>query len=109
MLESAVARSEMAPETFLIPGAGARRLVRPGQGVKLLFWIKSEDEQIPICERMWVLVEEQLQDGRYVGSLANVPETAGNLSKGTRLVFGSEHIADVDEGPIGAPGSDVRT
>ncbi len=98
-LESAVARSLSAPETFLIPAAAERVAVGVGQGVKLLFWIQSEEEDIPLCERMWVLVEERLAGGRYRGRLESTPDTPGSLHKGERVTFTPDDIADIYTGP----------
>jgi len=97
-LESAVARSEGYPDEFLIPSEDERRSLAVGQGAKLLLWIESTAEHIPVCERMWVLVVDRLADGFYAGVLESTPETLGGLVKGDRLVFGPEHVADIYTG-----------
>jgi hypothetical protein len=99
-LESAVSRSEANPNTFLIPSPSERASIKVGQGVKLVFWIQGEEE-FPICERMWVLVEERLQDGSYIGRLESTPETEARLGPGQRLIFGPDHVAEVFDGPTG--------
>ena len=99
-LESALSRSETNPNTFLIPSENDRTSIKVGQGVKLVFWIQGE-EQFPICERMWVLVERRLSQGRYVGRLESTPETAGLLQRGQRLIFGPEHVAEIYAGSTG--------
>jgi hypothetical protein len=100
MLESALSRSETNPNTFLIPSQSERKSLKVGQGVKLIFWIQGEEE-FPICERMWVLVERRLPDQRYLGHLESSPETAGRLIRGQRLVFGPEHVAEIYAGSTG--------
>src|SRR5688500_763127 len=100
-LESAAARSEEAPDTFMIPSAEARSTLVVGQGVKLVFWIQSPDEEISICERMWVLITEVADGGGYLGVLESTPLTVGGLRKGAQVRFGPEHVADIYDGPIG--------
>ena len=100
-LESAVSRSEANPNTFLIPSPGERASIKVGQGAKLVFWIQGEEE-FPICERMWVLVEERLQDGSYVGRLESTPETDARLIPGQRLIFGPDHVAEIFDGLTGS-------
>jgi hypothetical protein len=94
-LESAVSRAAAFPNDFLIPTESRRKTIKVGQGAKLLFWIDSELERVPICKRMWVLVVELLPDGRYIGILESTPETPGSLVRGTRVMFGPEHVADI--------------
>ena len=100
-LESAEERRQAAPGTFWIPTVEARRSLRVGQGVKLLFWIQSADEDLAQCERMWVVVTEVTKDGRYGGVLESTPSTPGGLRKGTLVGFGPEHVADIYDGPTG--------
>jgi hypothetical protein len=99
-LESAASRSEANPNTFLIPSQDARSNLQVGQGVKLIFWIQGE-EDFPICERMWVLIEQRLPKGDYVGRLESKPETEATLRPGQRLVFGPDHVAEIFEGLTG--------
>jgi hypothetical protein len=99
-LESAVSRSEANPNTFLIPAPSERSSLKVGQGVKLVFWIQG-DEDFPVCERMWVVVVERLQDGNYVGQLESMPETEASLRLGQRMVFGPDHVAEIFDGPTG--------
>ena len=99
-LESAVSRSETNPNTFLIPSESERTSIGVGQGVKLVFWIQGEEE-FPICERMWVLVERRHSEGSYVGRLESTPESAGRLNRGQRLIFGPEHVAEIYAGSTG--------
>jgi hypothetical protein len=106
-LESAVRRSEANPNTFLIPSQHQRSTLKVGQGVKLIFWIQG-DEDFPICERMWVLIEQRLPNGDYVGRLDSVPETESHLHTGQRLVFGPEHVAEIFEGLTGYEDTGAR-
>lgn len=99
-LESAVSRSEANPNTFLIPSQHERTTLKAGQGVKLIFWIQG-DEEFPVCERMWVLIEQCLADGNYVGLLESDPQTESDLRTGQRLVFGPEHVAEIFNGLTG--------
>jgi hypothetical protein len=103
-LESALIRSEQAPDTFLIPSAEERASLGVGRGVKLLFWIQSADEDVAVCERMWVLITGIGADGRYVGVLESMPTTPGGLHKGAELTFGPEHVADIYRGSTGHAG-----
>jgi hypothetical protein len=67
----------------------------------LLFWILSEAENVAVCERMWVLVQEVDSDGSYGGRLESTTETPGRLTKGAPVRFGPEHIAEIFAGPTG--------
>ncbi len=99
-LESAVSRSEANPNTFVVPSQSERSSIKVGPGVKLVFWIQGR-KQFPICERMWVVVEEVIANGEYVGRLESKPATKANLIPGQRLIFGPDHVAEIVDGPTG--------
>lgn len=95
-LESAVARHERHPETFEIPSAAEREDLRPGDLVKLLFLLATEDEGGPYvqCEKMWVVVEGVTGDG-YAGTLTNDPVTSEAIGAGDVVRFGPTHVASL--------------
>jgi hypothetical protein len=109
VLESAVQRAQRFAETFLIPAAAERESVRIGQGVKLLFWIQSTDEDIATCERMWVLVTARPAGNTFAGQLQSTPDTPGTLTRGTLVSFTADHIAEIYDGPTGHPANPYRS
>src|SRR5882672_10205979 len=65
------------PKLFEIPELTKRQSLRPGQGVKLIFEIESENHDGKIVtkiERMWVTVLRREGDD-YVGVLDSRPHT----------------------------------
>jgi len=93
-LENAEAMHAAHPDTFQIPVDLERHVLWSGCGVKLGFLPPDDDAG---GERMWVLVEERLDDGTYVGSLKSRPfdpEGMG-VTQDDRVAFGPEHVLDV--------------
>ena len=100
-LESAVRRHRAAPDSFLIPSDIRRNSVRVGEGVKLLFRIRVEDDRgvaETVTERMWVYVTAT-HHGLYEGRLQNQSEFTLDFRPGMIVRFGPEHICDVDSPP----------
>lgn len=102
-LQDIVASHKEAPRTFSIPRSDERVNLPPGQLVKLVFEIAENEPGLPGAERMWVEVKERRADGNYVGELHNQPYFISNVSEGTEVIFGPEHVAALyvkkDDGP----------
>jgi hypothetical protein len=87
-----------SPETFYLPTALVRSSLQPGQIVKLVFRIALEDEdQVPTVEveRMWVIVQDTLQNGKYLGTLDNDPQCTQGMKSGMNVVFEPRHVIQV--------------
>ena len=96
-LESAERRHAAHPGTFWIPARQEREALRPGDGAKLLFRLAGG------TERMWVIVRQR-EGPWYVGVLDTTPAAAPDelpaaLRRGTDVVFGPEHVADINTPP----------
>ena len=87
-----------APATFEIPDLALRRILQPGDIVKLIFEIMVEGGgRDTAVERMWVVIRERIPGG-YIGMLDNTPgEIAENDTfwVGSELPFEYRHIIDV--------------
>jgi len=97
-LEDAMWLSEFLPDIDP-PHADIRENLSVGQYVKLVFRFAGEDSdrQNNECERMWVVVTEQNDDGNYHGTIENDPHhDASNF--GDSLVFHPLHVAEIYEG-----------
>ena len=99
-LESGEEQHALFPDTFWIPPASKRCALRRGDGAKLLFKLELEDEDgstTHIVERMWVIVT-RVDDGFYLGMLANQPasfdpkESEFYLGFGAEIPFRAEHV-----------------
>jgi len=88
-LHSGVELNRAYPQSFWIPSADERELVRPGDVVKLTF---EADE---FCERMWVTVKKRRRR-TLVGTLSSVPIGIPRLGHGDRIKFMVDHIIDID-------------
>lgn len=96
------------PDTFWIPDRVVRDSLAPGQAVKLVFEIETENEDGHnelVGERMWVLVASRVLD-QYLGILLNEPACVDPSSdfylvRGTEIPFGPEHVIAVDNPPPG--------
>ena len=90
-----------SPNTFYLPPSEVRSSLQPGQIVKLIFRIALEDEehgQTQEVERMWVIVEKSLGNGRYLGTLDNDPQCTEGIEAGMKLVFEPRHVIQVHHG-----------
>ena len=97
-LDDGEERHRNTPETFYLPPAEVRASLRPGQIVKLIFRFALVDENnihTQAVERMWVIVQEQLQDGKYLSVLDNDPQCTEEVKAGMKVVFESRHVIQV--------------
>ncbi|MGA8986746.1 immunity protein Imm33 domain-containing protein [Aeromicrobium sp.] len=85
------ARHAEEPRSFFIPSRSEREGLQPGDYAKLLFELVQPEPGDPGAERMWVEVLG-VQDGRFVGALANVPSAISAISVGGRVDFGPENV-----------------
>lgn len=97
-LESGEAYHNAAPDSFRIPDRNQREGLQPGDFAKLIFCIKSGDEDPSVAlEQMWVIVKERTAYG-YIGVLDNEPcalEENDKFWRGTELPFSAEHVIDL--------------
>lgn len=114
---SAEARQAEHPDSFRIPERQARESLAPGDAAKLLFDIEMLAAGRVIdrgVDRMWIIVKRRVGDN-YIGVLDSDPGLAEGLSlgPGTEVLFGPEHISDIDHPPrsyvIDKYGSDFFT
>lgn len=82
------------PDTFYIPPRAQREKIPAEKLVKLIFRMETETEAF--VERMWVIVKEKLEDGRYIGILDNDPSCTEEIKSGLKISFGPEHIIAID-------------
>lgn len=97
-LDDGEQRHRESPATFYLPSLQVRASLQPGQVVKLIFRIALADETAPgsaAVERMWVIVEQPLQDGKYLGTFDNDPKCAAAIRAGTAVVFEPKHVIQV--------------
>lgn len=83
------------PCTFCKPSSEVIARVRPGDVVKPIFRFESDDPEAPAAERMWVMVDECLDDGEKVGYLCreapdNEQESGWRITSG----HGSDEYMD---------------
>lgn len=102
-LVSAEIRHNEHPESFRIPGRIERESLRSGDAAKLLFDIETRDAGRVVdrgVDRLWVIVKGRA-GSHYVGVLDSDPGIAPGLTlvAGAEVVFGPEHIADIDHPP----------
>lgn len=95
-LANAEARAARDPETFSIPSTRERYSLSVGDDAKLIFEVLPDPLSGNTGERMWVRIESVETPGRYVGKLMNHPVVVTSLSHGAKVVFGAEHVADID-------------
>jgi hypothetical protein len=97
-LDDGEERHRESPSKFYVPPAEVRSSLQPGQIVKLIFRISLEDDdhvQTQEVERMWVIVQEPIQDGKYLGILDNDPECTEGIKSGLKVVFEPRHVIQV--------------
>jgi hypothetical protein len=80
------------PYTFYKPSRELIARVKPGENVKLIFDFDSNDPEAPGAERMWVIVDEVLEDEKFRGRLDNHPAWIADLKAGDPVVFSACHI-----------------
>lgn len=91
-LGNAELRAAQDPETFEIPPADVRALLRPRDHAKLLF-IAHVPVNGFVAERMWVQITSR-SAGRYTGTVDNRAAFLA-VPFGGLVTFGPEHILDV--------------
>jgi hypothetical protein len=89
-----------APATFWIPDLEARKILQPGDFVKLIFEF-TEVPGVPMpVERMWVIIRERIPGG-YIGMLDNEPDFIAQNDYfwiGSELPFEYRHIINIAPG-----------
>jgi len=89
-------RHEEHPDTFEIPTAGEIAGLLPGDYVKLIFELPEKKPGSPSAERMWVEIESVLENGEFIGKLANDPVFVKGVNfRDLVAPFRIEHIASV--------------
>lgn len=83
-------RAAQSDGRFAVPAQGEREALRVGDFVKVIF-----EEEGRTGERMWLLVEAQLENGRYLGSLGNTPIVFTELKMGDMIEFGIENVCSI--------------
>jgi hypothetical protein len=87
--------NELAAEfkyTFYKPSLTTIQKVQIGEVVKLIFRFESEDPEAPAAERMWVLVDEIHDQGRFMGRLNNEPKHIADLKFDDLVEFSPSNI-----------------
>lgn len=105
-LESGEDRHAAYPESFEIPSAADRALLKRGDAAKLLFNIECVDEHGNVgveVERMWVVISE-VSAPYYIGYLTNKPmsvepDSDFYLVQDVEVPFLAEHIIEIDRPP----------
>ena len=90
-----------APETFYIPPQTVRNSLSVGQTVKLVFRIaitEAAGTSTEEVERMWVFIQEILENGQYLGELHNDPYCTDGIQAGMTVIFEPRHVIQVYEG-----------
>ena len=90
-----------SPDTFYLPPSEIRHSLQPGQIVKLIFRIALEDDdhvEAQEVERMWVVVQKKIQDGKYLGTLDNDAYCTKGMKTGISVVFEPRHVIQVHSG-----------
>ncbi len=86
-----------APATFEIPDIELRKILQPGDFVKLIFEFDEVPGAPDPVERMWVIIREKISGG-YIGMLDNTPSFIAENKYfwvGSELPFEYRHIIDV--------------
>lgn len=90
--------------TFYKPSPAVISRIVPGDLVKLIFRFDSIDVSAPGAERMWVVVDEVLPEGRFLGRLDNEPRYITDLKHDDPVDFDACHIIntqlDDEEGSL---------
>ncbi len=97
LLENALDKSLQHPNIFHLPPLELSQGLQVGGHAKLIFLLPGEDENGPYYqgERMWVTIEK-VDDVGYWGVLESHPVTKGSIEAGDKVLFGPEHIIDID-------------
>lgn len=96
------------PYTLYKPSLEAIALLRVGNSVKLIFAFESNDPKAPSAERMWVRIK-QVESGRFVGKLDNVPRHIEDLKCRDDVEFEDRHVIQTDiDDPVPDPTKSYR-
>jgi hypothetical protein len=82
------------PYTFHKPSSEAVQMLKPEDGVKLIFRFDSDDPEAPNAERMWVEITK-VSDRTFEGVLDNDPAYIKDIKCGDPLTFKGKHIIQV--------------
>lgn len=103
MLDDGEEIAAQHPETFWIPSREQRDALQPGQQVKLIFRIVTEDadgaEEMHV-ERMWVIVTGR-EGNLYRGELDNQPYCTDEMNPGLPVCFEARHVINIFESEEG--------
>jgi hypothetical protein len=101
-LASAEHRNQRSNGTFWIPSLQDRAALQLGDLAQLLFSMQTDDgdgAHEVVVERMWVLVTELRDNGRFLGRLVNQPVGVDSrshyLTLGAEVPFGTEHVVEI--------------
>lgn len=93
------------PETFYIRSEDERTTLQVGDFAKVVLGFERKPNGCT-GERPWIWIHHVSSVGgriRYTGTIANVLTELESLREGDRVVFGPEHVADVDRRLSGIP------
>jgi hypothetical protein len=86
--------NKLHPRSYFIPPAAERADLKPGDLVKLVFFLEEHPQGAPEAERMWVQVAGRDGDN-YTGFLDNQPSLIMTLKPGDHIKFRAEHVAAI--------------
>ncbi len=86
------------PRSYFIPAAAERAALKPGDIVKLVFFLEDPPAGSPEAERMWVRVAGR-EGEVYNGFLDNQPSLIQALQLGDAISFRPEHVAAIAHDP----------
>jgi hypothetical protein len=80
------------PYTFYKPSAALIAQVKPGEAVRLIFRIRSDNPQAPGAELLDVQVLAMQAGGRFTGQLLTASAWLSDLPRGAPVAFDASHI-----------------
>jgi hypothetical protein len=80
------------PYTFYKPGPAQIALIQPGETVKLILRIRSDNPQAPGAELHEVRVDAVHSDGQFTGQLLRASAWLSELPQGAPVAFDATHI-----------------
>jgi hypothetical protein len=96
-LEDGEQYNREASSSFAIPAHEKRVTLKPGQIVKLMFRITTDNDMT--VERMWVIVTRSEGDW-YTGKLDNQPVSTDKIEPDMPVRFQARHVIAIYEEPI---------
>ena len=94
-LEDAQKLAEELPSTFSKPSKEAIEPLEKGNKAKLIFSCKSDGQETPIEEQLWVEIL-LVQNNKLLGQLEDDPKYIKDLRCGEIIEFEERHIIDID-------------